>query len=123
MAFEALVSWNRFTLIASSDFSASQYYAGIIDTNGQCALAGAGVNADGIMQDKPVIGRSGALVSGGYSKAVAGAAVTAGSPVMTDATGRFVPATAGNFIIGKAATAASGVGIVFTVLLRPGGKA
>lgn len=120
MAYEGILS--KWTFVASSDFSSSQYCAAIVDANGQAALAGAGVNADGIMQDKPVIGRSGGVAVLGISKAIAGAAVPAGALVMSNASGQLIPATATNFAIGKAITAASGVGVVFSVLLRPAGK-
>lgn len=114
-----LLKWSG---VASSDFSSSQYCAAVLDATGQWALAGAGVNADGIMQDAPVIGRVGGVAVYGVSKAVAGAAVAAGAEVMANASGQLIAATAGNFGIGKAVTAASGVGILFSVLLRPGGK-
>lgn len=52
----------------------------------------------------------------------AGAAVTAGNDVASDAEGRAVNATTGNTILGKALTAATAAGEVVEVLFAPAGR-
>lgn len=49
----------------------------------------------------------GAIANGGRVKVLAGAAINVGDPVTTDANGKFIPAVAGNDIVGRATTAAS----------------
>lgn len=52
----------------------------------------------------------------------AGAAVTVGADIMSDAQGRVVAATATNAILGKALTAASAAGEIVEVLFNPPGR-
>lgn len=120
MAYEILRNSN--TLIAAADLSAKQYFFVKTDTTGKAALAGAGDNADGVLQNKPTSGQS-ATISGSASitKITAGGSVTAGDAIASDASGKGVTASSGNYILGKALTSASS-GNVFSMLQNPGGK-
>jgi len=54
-------------------------------------------------------------------KVMAGAAVTKGAQVMTDTSGRVVPATAAKYILGIALEPAAAAGAVINVLIRGSG--
>jgi hypothetical protein len=96
---------------ASADLSASQFCFVVVNASGRLALPAAGSHAEGILQDKPngagVYGDVGIL---GVSKVLVGAGgVTAGDLLASDANGKAVTATAGNFVLGRAlATGAAG---------------
>jgi hypothetical protein len=116
MSFE--IPGQLITLPASADLSASQFRA-MVTSSGQLAVAGAGVDIVGVLQDKPdAAGREGAIMVDGVSKMVAGAAVTQDAAVMSDATGRAIDATATNKGIGIALQAASAAGEIIAVLLK-----
>ena len=105
---------------SSGDLSASQYLGIDINSSGLAAVvASSGAEGIGILQNKPTSTSEAATVATeGISKAVAGAAITAGAKVMFSAAGKVITATGtGKHVIGKAVTAASGDGIVISVLL------
>lgn len=121
MAFE--IPGFKFSLEASGDLSASQFRFVTADANGQAAVAGAGVPTIGVLQDKPsAAGIAGEIMGDGITKVVAGAAVTAGAQVMSDATGRAVTATTGNHIAGQALETAANAGEIISVFLKHGGQ-
>lgn len=83
------------TLEASADLSTHRYKLVAVNGSGQVALAGAGDMAIGVLQNKPSAqGRSATVRVSGVSKVVAGAAVSAGAQVTSDANGKAVTATA-----------------------------
>lgn len=108
----------RFTLEAAADLSAGQYRALVVDGSGDAARAGQGVSIAGIQQNKPsVVGQATEIVQTGISKGESGAAVLQGAKLMTDASGKFVTATATDFVIGYALTASGADGEVIAILL------
>jgi hypothetical protein len=110
----------RVSRIATTDLSTSQYRFVALDANSQIVLAGAGVNVLGVLQDKPIAGRVGAVCIFGRTSVVYGGTVAAGDPVSSDATGRAVTTVgATTKIVGKA-LAAGVVGDVGDVLLEAG---
>jgi len=97
------------TLVAGADLSNSQYLAVKVDANGKAALAGAGEDAVGVLQNVPKAGEAATVMVLGITKAIYGATVTAGDKVMVDASGKFIPYAAPgagetNHVIGKALT-------------------
>lgn len=87
---------------AAADFTASQYLAVKIDTNGKWALAVPGDEAIAIIQEKAL---SGVFVNGmflGVSFAVFGGTVTAGDKLTVDASSRLITASPGDAIVGRA---------------------
>jgi hypothetical protein len=110
-----------YTLVASSDFSASQFFFAACDANGQAALCGNGAQSAGVVQNKPSVGQPAALRPLGVSKVTAGAAVAKGALVGSDATGRAKPAVlgaaTGTYIAGIALDDATAAGQVISVLL------
>jgi hypothetical protein len=82
------------TLTAAADLSAKQYFAVAVDTNGKAALAGAGVQAIGILQNKPIAGAAAQVRVYGISKMVAGAVVAKGAAVAADTNGKAKAAVA-----------------------------
>lgn len=117
MAFET--PGFAFSREASGDLSAGQHHFVEIDGNGQIVLiSGSGDPAIGVLQNKPVAqGNEGAIMGTGISKVVAGAAVTVGALVMSNAAGRAITATSGEVVLGRALEAAGGDGEVIPVAL------
>ncbi len=110
-----------YTLEASGDLSANQFQAIVVNASGEAAIAGADVYVDGVLQNDPSAqGRAAQIVSSGITKFKSGAAVTRGSLVTTDATGRAVDAVATDVIVGRALEAAANANEIISVLLGQG---
>lgn len=77
----------------------------------------------GILQNKPATGQAADVGILGITKAVAGAVVTAGNMLMTDTSGRMVPATGTNYRIAQAIEGAAATGTVFTIAIVPASMA
>lgn len=114
------------TQLANADLSAKQFYAvKLADASGvaQVALASsAGEGIFGILQNKPTSGLPADVCVLGVTKAVAGAAITSGAQVMTNASGKIITAaTAGSAVVGFALETAAGDGSIITICLTAGG--
>ena len=128
MAFE--IPGQLHSGVAASSLAASQFLAVVTDAAGKIRVnTTAGAAILGVLQDKPVAGQSGQIMSTGATKWVAGAAIPfidGGTPVMSDNAGRCVPWTTGNEICGylsPQSVAPTGAGQYATVELIKGGKA
>lgn len=117
---EKVVSLN---LLAGANLSASQYrFVYISAANTVLLVATAGVQSCGILQNEPAAaGRSAEVAISGRVKVYAGATVTAGAKLTSDATGRAVIAQGEDEIMGEAVNAGV-VGEVIEILLNPQGK-
>lgn len=75
----------------------------------------------GILQNDPKSGQAANVAIAGVSKAVAGAAITAGAGLMSDTSGRVITwTTAGtNPVLGQAIETATGAGQVIAILVTP----
>ena len=104
------------SLVAAVSFAAKQYYAVKVDANGEAALAGAGENAVGIMQDNPAADAIGNVMTLGVSKAVYGGDVVAGNNLSSDAAGKLIP-TAGAAAAVAVALESGAAGEIHSVLL------
>lgn len=115
MAYE--IPGFSYTLVSAADFSVTgQFRAVNVDATGKAALPAAGGRIAGILNNKPKAGESATIVQSGISACEAGAAVTIGSTVEVDATGRVVPRAAG-VAVGIALETASAAGVKIAVLL------
>lgn len=84
------------TYTASADLSAKQYRFVKISGDARCTVCAAITDKPiGILQDNPVAEGSALVMQSGISKVVAGAELTAGALVGTDANGAAVPIVAG----------------------------
>jgi hypothetical protein len=118
MAFEQ--GLQTISMPVNADMSAKQYFI-MKASAGKAAVAGAGQQPIGILQDDPAAdGRAGCIGIDGISKVVAGAAISAGAYVASDANGKAVTAASGDIAVGIAVTAASADGDVISVQLMPG---
>lgn len=105
---------------AAADLSTAQFYAVKITASRQVNLASSGgENIYGVLQNKPASGAAANVGIVGISKAIAGAVVTAGNFLMTDTSGRFIPATGTNARVAQAIEGASATGVIFTVAIVP----
>ena len=117
MAFEESVE--SITREAAADLSAKQYFFMSIDSNGRINSTGAGLQADGVLQNDPAaLGRAGTLGFDGVSKVVAAAAIAKGALVASDASGKAVTAATGNRVLGIALEAATANNDIIAVNLR-----
>jgi hypothetical protein len=109
---------------ASADLSAHQFKFVTIDSNGQAAVAGAGVSIAGALQNKPDAQGKACTIwgPGTVTKAIAGAAVAQGADVTPDATGRAVTSASGNYIVGKALKAAANANEIISVFITQPGR-
>lgn len=96
-------------LIAGADLSAKQYFAVTASTatDRMVVVSGAGDDAVGILQNKPTSGLPAEVKYMGYSKAVAGATITTGARLMTDASGKLIPSTGTNHCVGRSVQSAA----------------
>jgi hypothetical protein len=90
----------------TSDLSAKTGYA-VVVAAGVLAIAGAEVVIDGVLVDDPKNGQTGTYQVRDVVKGIAGAAITINANLMTDANGKFITATTGKPIVGKALEAAA----------------
>lgn len=105
------------TLPAAGDLSSSQYL-GLVATGGEAAVAGAGDKIVGVLQNNPdAAGKAASVMVHGLTKAISGAAVTAGVEVEVDAAGKFITLSAGESV-GFAKDAAAGADSIFSVILK-----
>lgn len=106
---------------AAADLSAKQFFCVKISAANAVNLAAASTDAViGILQNKPKSGAEAQVATGGLTKAHAGAAITAGAKVMSDANGKVIPyvGSAGNCCIGIAKDGAGADGDIFSVYLK-----
>lgn len=124
MAYENVVLTTSFP--TSADLSGSQY-APIVLSSGDAAVAGAGANAIGFLQNKPdgsVTGQqitTASVMVAGISRAVASAAIAEGAKVSAAASGEIRTAVSGDHVLGIALEAAAAQGDIIPVLIATGG--
>lgn len=108
------------SLPVNLDMGANQYHFVVVGSDGNLDLAGDGAAADGVLQDKPdgsSVETAGSVAIGGVSKVEAGEAIDAGDFIASNATGEAKTATTGDIVLGRALTAASGDGVIFSMIV------
>ena len=113
------------TVPANADLSLKQFFLADIDNTGAAILqTTAGGRVAGVIYNNPTSGQACELAVAGKVKMAAGAAVTNGSSLKVDATGRAIAVgagdVAGDLAFGIALQAASGAGSIIEVLLTLG---
>ena len=121
MAFE-VPGFTDGTEVAAADLSAKQFFAVALGATGW-ALGGANEQGIGVLQNDPISGAAATVQLDGISKAVAGAAITKGAKLMTNAAGKLVTATIGLHIVAEAKAAAGADGDVIPVIIAYQGLA
>ena len=81
----------------------------------------AGARPWGIAEYGDIVGKQVTIATEGSCVVEAGAAVTIGALLATDAQGRLIPATTGQFVFGRALGAAAQAGRFFEVHITRGG--
>lgn len=120
MAFE--IPGFSFTRDADADLTTKQFFCVKAAAGGEIALSGDGEAILGILQNDPNTGEAGNVMSAGISKAVAGAAITEGDLIASDANGKIITAASADRTIGQALDAASADGDIIEVLLGSFGR-
>lgn len=95
------------SLIASDEFTDNQYFFVVVNADGELELAGDGEAALGVLQNKlgeatEAAGEAASVRVYGVSEIVAGASITAGEEVASDANGKGKPAGSGDRVLGVA---------------------
>ena len=120
MATESPLLHDGAQTTAAADLSSSQFLAVKITAARQVNLANTGGEfIYGILQNKPLSGQAADVGFLGVTKAVAGAAFSAGAALMTDTSARVITATGTNHRIATAIEAATAAGQLITVVLGP----
>ncbi|MEM1667190.1 MAG: DUF2190 family protein [Thermofilaceae archaeon] len=120
MAWELPVALVPFK--AGEDLSTSQFCVVGLNARGEIVRAAHNAPAVGVLQDAPLAGQAGSVMTFGISKVKAAAAITVGQRLSayTDGSGAVAPATSGSFVIGIALESATAAGQVITALVFPG---
>jgi hypothetical protein len=107
MAYEEAITFRTQTFVAAADLSGKQYY-GVANGATGIDVAVAGKAIDGILVDKPLAGKAGAVCRGGVCKAAitASTAVTVNNLLEVDTGGTF-KVLAGGIAVAKALEALS----------------
>lgn len=120
MATEGFLIHDGSQTTAAADLSASQFYAVKITAARAVNLASTGGEPIyGILQNKPTSGQAADVGLFGITKAVAGAAITAGAYLMTDTSGRLITVVTTSKRVAQALEAATAAGQLITVALGP----
>ena len=120
MATESPLLHDGSQTTAAADLSSSQFYAVKITAARAVNLASTGGEyIYGILQNKPTSGQAADVGILGISKAIAGAAYSAGVALMTDTSGRLITATGTNHRVATSIEAATAAGQLITVALGP----
>lgn len=109
------------SLEAGGDLSANQYTFVDVASDGQVdVVSTAGAKAVGVLQDEPAAaGRVAKVGIEGVSKIKAGAAVTRGVEVVSDASGRAIAKSAADqFVMGTALESATAADQIIAVRLK-----
>lgn len=102
MAFENNALGGVPGLKAGADLSSSQFLCCVLDASGDAVLAGDGAACLGVLQNDPGSGDAAQVNGpGNTTKVVFGATVAAGALVASDAAGKAVTATTGEYILGE----------------------
>jgi hypothetical protein len=110
---------NNRSFIATTSLATSQYCFVKMNTSGGISLAGAGIVAMGVLQDKPGEGDPGAVCSpGDLSKVLLGGTVSAGDYLISDGSGHAIQGGSAGAALGIARSAGD-AGDIITMLFMP----
>jgi hypothetical protein len=116
MAYE-LKSGFDFSLPAAGTIA--QYRIVTVNSSSQAAASGATSLPAGVLQQGVTVGQASPIQCVGISKVEAGAAITAGAKVSSNASGQAITSVTTSFPIGIALAGAGGAGEYIPVLLNP----
>lgn len=107
-----------FTLPAAG--ALTQYTFVSVDTNGRAANTSAAEMPDGVVQNDPSAqGDAAEIADHGLVQVLAGEGISQGDDIGVGSSGKARTTTTGDAIVGRAVTAASGDGSVFTMHIQP----
>jgi len=110
------------TFVAGEDLSSAQFKFVTLESDGQVDLAdAAGERAIGVLLNKPTSGAAATVAMTGKVMVEAGAAVTAGDQIQTNAAGEAIEAATGDVVMGYALEDAVD-GQIFAMELIQGGN-
>lgn len=124
MAFTAQYSGQQFTMTFKAAAAVTKYEFVTIagQSDGECAdCSSAGEIAIGVAQNAAATGQAVRVCVFGITKVNAGAAVTKGDTIQTDATARAIAAASADEVMGQAIETAAAAGDVITALINYAG--
>lgn len=122
MAYEQVPEAFEIAQNAGADLSAKLYYLAKVDTDEDIVLCGDGELALGVIREAAVADKPVTVQVAGFAKVIAGAAFNAGVKVASDANGKAVLATTGEFAVGMAMQAAGAANEIVTILIMQPGR-
>lgn len=103
MAFAHVNNMLYGATVAGEDLTGKRYLAGVLNTDGEIVQAtSAGGRIDGVILDESPEGISASICYGGVERVILGGTVAINDELAVDAAGKFVTATTGNVVVGKA---------------------
>lgn len=110
-------------VVAGADLTAQQHRFIVINSSGKAVLAGAGAQVAAVLDNSPNLDQGATLMGpGSIAKVVAAAAITAGGPVSSDASGDATPSLTTNYIAGTALNSVGVAGELVSVWLNFPGR-
>lgn len=107
--------------VAAEDLTGKQYFAGVVDANGEIAVAAvAGGRVDGVINTDSPLGLSADLTLQGVVRVALGGTVAVADALAVDAAGKFVTAATADVVVGKALVGGA-AGEVGTAIIYGGG--
>lgn len=115
MAVERFTGAQTNAAPSEADLTGKEYYAAKMTSTGGYVLAGDGDYVDGVISEGKAIGLHTSVKTGNQVKAIAGAAVAIGARVTPNSSGKFITATTGKEVFGRAISAAAAADALFTI--------
>lgn len=117
-----MVQFLNISLEAGADLTGRRNRLLAIGTDGRVVVASVPANPIvGVLLNEPKPGQAATVCVSGVAKVVSGAAFAAGANLATNADGKAVALTAGNYCIGMALEAATAADQVVTMLITHAG--
>lgn len=110
---------------AATDLSGYQYRIMRFSAAETCNVASNAVSAAaaeapaGVLQNTPSSGQAAGIAYGGFTKVMAGAAVTARAFITTNGSGKAIAAVSGDMVMGRAVLAAAATDEIISAVIFP----
>jgi hypothetical protein len=98
----AVSNWNIKHVFSAGEALNTDGHEGVAIALDDGKVANNGLEATGILFDKPASGQNGSMIILGIGKGRAGGALTAGARVTVSTSGYFTAATSGDYLCGRA---------------------
>ena len=113
----------KLSLVAGADLSGKQYYFVKLNASGEAVVCDAVTDRPvGVLQNKPIAGRTAEITVIGVTKVSSDAGITAGAAIGTSVDGQAVTKTIGtdttNFVVGQMLTTTGAADVIGTAIVN-----